>query len=130
MTMSRTPRAASSRANARPAMPAPTMTTEALDGGSSFDRRRPRPARLTSRRRIRLECRRIGLHEVAEAHRPKTRARRRDRAASRQAGERLETRLALAWAGQGTGSSLDEFRVAVARGQLGPDLPDADILAE
>ena len=127
MTTSRTPRAASSRAKASPAIPAPTMTTSAVGGGGLLSSslptaeraisrpsgRRARSATRSPRRTGRSGGRAVGIDGLAD-----------------EAGERLQAVLALARTGQGTGPALDQLRVGVARGHLGPDLPGADVLAE
>ncbi len=127
MTTSRTPRAASSRANASPAIPAPTMTTSA---------RRRRGAGVEQRAEGRTRHQPASRSPGSDATRsPRRTGRSGGRAVGMvvvadEARERLQAVLALARTGQGTGPALDQLGVGVAGGHLGPDLPGADVLAE
>ena len=109
--MSLTPRAASSRANPRPPMPAPTMTTSAVRGRSC----------VVARDEVAQPGRRSGGGSRETAGRAPLAA---------IAPERLQAVLALARPGQRTGPALHELRVAVAGRDLRMDLVGVDVLAE
>ena len=118
-----TPRAASSRAAANPAMPPPMTTTSAVARGLA---------------RLGPVCGSHGRDEVAQPDRAQRRASRRQalrgdvrtRRGAEGRRERLKAVLALARAGEGAGPALDQLRIAVAGVDLRADLVSVDVLAE